>query len=509
MNKKILLPIAALALTFTSCDMDTMPYDSIPSSEALETPTDFENMRNSLYSGLKSCVGSPAFYNTADVQADEFDAIAGYSGTYNQFYTWSLTAAGVGDFGTVYANCEALIARSNFMINGYNACDMSNPNLFTPEKLSELKNIKGEAFFVRALSLFNLAQYFCADYDESTADEPNSGVSFTLDYNPSANASTYPGRYTLRETYKQINDDLDSAAVYVSAVGEPASYYITEDVVKAIQARVALAMDDYATAAQKAVEVINTNNYALVSTTSGMQNMWWNDDDPESLFKLSVTSTSDRAGQTGQIYLPYTSTSVPDYVPTQTVVDLYSQKDIRRGTYLLATSITSNVGTTGTVYCLNKYTDQGFLYDQNQNDEYSRFMIEPKVVRIAEMYLIAAEGYAMSGNVSKAAEYLNALESKRIQGYTNQNFIDADALMKELRDEREREFLGEGMRLLDLKRWHMGVTRGVPQKEDLCNLPGSETSTALSKPATDYRFVWPIPQHEMDANPKMVQNPGY
>ena len=53
MNKKILLPVMALALTLTACDMDKTPYDSIPDSEALQTPTDFENQRNSLYSGLQ------------------------------------------------------------------------------------------------------------------------------------------------------------------------------------------------------------------------------------------------------------------------------------------------------------------------------------------------------------------------------------------------------------------------------------------------------------------------
>jgi len=40
-------------------------------------------------------------------------------------------------------------------------------------------------------------------------------------------------------------------------------------------------------------------------------------------------------------------------------------------------------------------------------------------------------------------------------------------------------------------------------------MPGADYSTGLSVPAGDYHFVWPIPTHEMDTNPKMVQNPGY
>lgn len=511
MNKKIFLPVMALALTFTACDMDKTPYDSIPDSKALETPTDFNNMRNSLYSGLRSCVGAPAFYNTIDIQGDEFDAIAGYSGAYNQFYTWSVTPSGTSEFETVYGNCQAIIARANFIIDGYNKCDMSNPNLFTPDAIANIRNIKGEAFFMRAFSLYELAQYFCADYDESTADQANSGVSYRLDYYPSSNAGSYPARKTLRETYKQINDDLDSAAVYINVSGEQDSYYVTTDVLTAFEARVALAMDDYATAAQKAVEVINTSTYTLTNTVSRMEDMWWGDYDTESLFKLAVLYPDEGAGQTGAVYLPYTEDQVPDYVPTQTVVDLYSDDDIRKPVFFLPTSITSGVGTSGEVLCFNKYKDEGYVYTElaNSGSEYFRFMIEPKVIRISEMYLIAAEAYAMQNNVAQGAQYLNLLENARITGHTNRTYLSANELMAEIRNERQREFIGEGTRMLDLKRWNMGVTRGTPQQEDLCNLPGSSTSTALTRPAGDARFVWPIPQHEIDANPQVVQNPGY
>ena len=276
-------------------------------------------------------------------------------------------------------------------------------------------------------------------------------MSYRLDYYPSSDAGSYPSRKTLRETYKQITDDLDSAAVYINATGEQSSFYVTTDAVTALQARVALAMDSYALAAQKAVEVINTNTYMLVNTPEMMEDFWWNDFDTESLFKLAVTSSSDRAGQTGQVYLPYNETSVPDYVPTQDVVDLYADNDIRKGVFFLETTVNSNAGTSGVVYALNKFTDNGFLYTQNGNDEYSRFMVEPKVLRISEMYLIAAEAYAMQGNVSEGAKWLNAMERERITGYEDKTFATSDVLMTEIRNERQREFIGEGVRLFDLE----------------------------------------------------------
>ena len=65
--KKILF-LAALALSVVSCDMDKTPYDAIPDTEALTTPTDFANMRTGLYSGLRSSIGGDAFYNSPEIQ---------------------------------------------------------------------------------------------------------------------------------------------------------------------------------------------------------------------------------------------------------------------------------------------------------------------------------------------------------------------------------------------------------------------------------------------------------
>ena len=133
----------------------------------------------------------------------------------------------------------------------------------------------------------------------------------------------------------------------------------------------------------------------------------------------------------------------------------------------------------------------------------------PKVFRIAEMYLIAAEAYAKLGNITEGAKYLNKFEASRIQNYKSQTFANVDELMNEVKKERQREFIGEGVRFFDLKRWHQKTSRGIPQQMNLCNLPGYSTTTGLNINYGNNRYVWPIPQHEIDANPQIVQNPGY
>jgi len=486
--------------------MDKTPYNDIPDSEALQTPTDFVNMSIPLYTGLRSFVGSSYFCTSPDEQSDDFNATEGTG--VSDLHRWDFqTSLRSGE--TLYANCQTMITRANFIIDGYKKCDMSNRNLFTANAMAEVNNVYGEAHFTRAYFLFCLAQFFCVDYEESTADNKDSGVSFRTNYYPSSNPSTYPARYTLRETFKQITNDLDSALKYVNVAGEQSSYYITVDAVKALKARVALSMDDYTLAAQLAKEVISTNTYTLANSKNRMKSMWAENFDTESIFKLTANVKSQLASQTGLQYLPYISGGSPSYIPTKTVIDLYSDNDYRKSVYFLPLTFQTNTGTVGNILVFNKYAEKAYPYNNTNGDDYARFTIEPKVIRIAEMYLIAAEAYAnQDGKLEQANTYLNEFKKNRIAGYQQQNYSKVQ-IMNEIMDERHREFLGEGMRMLDLKRWHLGIKRGVPQQKEICAMPDADYTTNLSKPANDFHFVWPIPKHEIDTNPKIKQNTGY
>ena len=516
--KKIYLLIALAVGLVSSCSMDTLPEGSLSQDEALRTPEDFTTMRNGLYSALRVSVGGDNFYTSIEVQSDEFHAVYGNSNTMGDLYRWDFTSQ--NDYvSAVYANYQGVISRANFILDGYAKCDMSTEAGFDAAGIAAAKVAKGDAFFARAYSIFMLSQYFCADYEKETADEPYSGVSYRLDYYPSPDPATYPQRNTLNETMKQVKDDLDSAALYITTEGEPSNYRISVDAITALRARVALAMDDYLAAADYAADLVDNGPYALAEGTYDIMSMWYDYDyekamqtgfvenksgNWETILQLEIGDGADQypAG-TGTFYQTFQEGSNPDFIPTLTLFNLYSNNDYRKSAYFATDNITTTTGQSGDVYIFAKFPLDTYAYLQSQSNS-SLGVSEPKVFRIAEMYLIAAEGYAQADDVTKAAYYLNELERNRIAGYRDQSFASKDAIMQEIMRERQREMAGEGTRIFDLKRWHVGMQRGEAQNPDLLL---ATTPLNFSQPADAARMTWPIPKNETDLH--IVQNPGY
>lgn len=144
------------------------------------------------------------------------------------------------------------------------------------------------------------------------------------------------------------------------------------------------------------------------------------------------------------------------------------------------------------------------------------------VIRLAEMYLTYAEAAVETGsNTTLALEYINRIRTRVGQ-------VSATSLTKELvRRERRVELAFEGLRYFDIMRWDLGpqvldgplygsrlgtmdANGNVTWKGDGKIVNGDNyiiLENRVFNPARKYLF--PVPQSEMDANPNMVQNPGY
>jgi hypothetical protein len=108
--------------------------------------------------------------------------------------------------------------------------------------------------------------------------------------------------------------------------------------------------------------------------------------------------------------------------------------------------------------------------------------------RLAEIFLIKAEAQFELGNPAGALLILNQLRARVFEPDEPLTTVTRDIILRE----RLFELAAEGKRRQDLIRH------------------GRFTEAWTFKPVTDpYRILMPIPQTQLDANPLLVQNPGY
>lgn len=146
------------------------------------------------------------------------------------------------------------------------------------------------------------------------------------------------------------------------------------------------------------------------------------------------------------------------------------------------------------------YSDGHTVSDTEPNYLFSS--IDFPVFRLAEMYLIFAEADArLNGGVvtdPAAVDYIGQLRQRAGVASTTPSAIDLDWLL----DERARELMWEGHRRTDLIRYGYFTSMQFPW-----TLKGGVMNGKVSLP--EHRKVYPIILSDLNANPNLVQNPGY
>lgn len=500
--KSIILTSAFLA-SLSSCDMEKYPYDKIPVDNAIQSVEDCEKLRNGMYRDLR-IISFAANSLSSDFQADQFIPASYYGGQYSGQYRWDATSADDA-FSTVWGNSYVTIAQCNLLIEG--CSKLLNENAFDKEDAEEskatLKNILGEAYMVRAFAYAMLADRFCVNYDATTA-ETAYGVPLVTEYRPTSDNSKYPGRETLANTYKRIKEDISLARENLTTEGQRSSIYLTVDALDAFEARIALLTKDYDTAISKAEALVSAGKYPLIAQQTEFNAMWKNDVTTEVICQL-YASKLEPASPMGGDFLDEINHK-PRFLPSQDLIDLYSENDIRKAAFFADEDVAFSEGNIKTMKVFYKYPG-----NPEFNDGANKYINKPNLFRIAEQYLIAAEAYCMKGgsaNEAKAYDILFKLMSARDNTLQKANPAPIATQLRDLiRAERQKELVGEGFRLTDLKRYGEGFKR--QKSQDDAN--SYQIALNLEISADNNRWVWAIPQSEMEANPQLKgqQNPGY
>ncbi len=497
--------IFMVLLLLGSCSLDQhdstrLDYDNIT------TKSDIGGVRNGAYSMARYLYSGTNAYRT-DYATDLFTELVN-AGARGVFFSTLTLSAQDGDVQTIWDDTYRTISRINtFLDNVDNVTDSDE----------EVAQWRGEMYLLRAMMYRELAIRFCKDYEPSSASS-DYGVPLITSYNVE-----YAGgaRGTLEQTYAQILEDIASAEGLLLNEGLANATYLTTDCITALKAQVALDMHDYANAVTYADKIISGGKYTLSSSQAQLATLWGGDNSSEIIFEfaLELSNLNPESDYTSAI-VENTDMSFVDMesgsrrvsvAPCGWLAKLYKDNaatDWRWGVYASEGEIVGQAGVSSIAVYLNKF---------DGSDDLMSYYSRPKVFTLAQMYLIKAEAeYRKDG---RGAAILSAFREGR--GYSAGSVASSgEELFAAIRNEYAMEFIGEGRRTADIKRWRVGFARDTQSAADFDKLVANRNavingtptpSTTAVVPANYWGLTLPIPQREFGVNPELrgSQNENY
>ncbi len=485
MKKIKIYLIGLFILSFTACKKDFLdipPTNAGDSKTSIQTAADAKVMIN----GLMRKMTSSNYYGRnfiiyADAKGGDLTIFSQGRGL-DAMYTFnhSVSSNNYSGFWNQIYNC--ILQANNILA--------SIESLKAAGTTENFDNYQGQVLTARAMLYFDLVRIYGKSYtyDKSSYGVPN--ITEPLD------ASAQPLRATVEQNYTQILSDLTTAAPLLSKT--KSNGYLNYYGNKAIQARVYLTMGKYTEALAAAKDVIDNGPYVLYSNANWASS-WKSQFGSESIFELGIfPSEADLETSSLSFYLRRKGHGSGNAAGWFMASDYYLSRlgqdanDVRWGVMSYDESSPSHLGAS------YKYSGDVLLSGDGKT---TATAVNIKVIRLSEMYLIAAEAALYSDKIA-AANYLNAIR-KRAPGLipaTNLT-ITLDMVL----DERSKELFTEGQRYFDMLRLNKSITFN----DEFGGITVSARPKTIDR--TFPKTILPIPQDEINANPglKDQQNPGY
>lgn len=416
--KKIILALLTASIIISSCDiLDKYPHDAVSRDSVSEE--DLELLFTGLYCYSQYKPGFEGYFQN-DMTGGDFFRGGGS--------VWPDAPSWIKDFflptnGWIqvpYTGYYALLYQINSFIE-------------VAEKAAQTDKVRqmlGVAYYFRALDYYNIVtKYRIAPLMRVTSNDPQ----------PNS---------TEEALWAFVNEDLEKALAMCPEYST--KYYVSLQAAKALAARAYIAQGKKEEAAKLADDLIADPLFALDDFTK----IFRGEANSEVIFTFANLPEENGIKFAGEFLQPATI-----YVPVPEVIALFKDDDKRK-------SISVTVDGSETV--LNKYINKSST--------------DPIIIsRLAEMYLISAEGKGLNGGgLARLNELRRArgLQDLSPAPKNEEEFIDA------ILAERRLEFLGEGFRWYDLVRTGRYMkTTGLPEKYT----------------------VFPIPQRQLDLNTVNLQ----
>jgi hypothetical protein len=454
--KKIIFSLSLIGfLGLTSCQEDFMEYAPSNASD-IETAITNEGQLQTAVFGIYDALQSPYAYGNYYISSQELMTDNGFvlfdnSNRFTDFYRYTHAQATGGSIGNMWTIGYRAIARANFVLK----FEGEITGATTEQNFAEARAL-------RAITLFNLVNYYARPYGTTDQDL---GIPVPSTLETDVNIA----RSTVSEVYDEIISELELAAPNLANDNRKFS----QKAAYGFLSRVFLYKKDYAKAQQYA-------DLALAGTELlGADEVVAYYADPlsssETFFAMDFTAldnpgANDALSATWQIGGRYEDTAA-----TTDFYNLIDASDVRKDLYVVL-----NTTDTPLPYGVKKFGNV-------DNDVV--------VIRATEVKLNKIEALYYTNQTAALAELVDWVSTYRNAAYAFNG--TGQALLDEILKQRRIELAFEGHRYFDLNRYELPINKG------------GNCTVNCDLPFADHKRVFPIPFNEMNTNSLMIQNPSY
>lgn len=451
----------------TGCEnyLDITPEGQVKRDDLLSTPEGVEDAMYGVYSQLRdpNLYGRELSYSALDVMAQYFSSKGNNKVEALLKYDYD------------YSDVESLFEATwiNMYKNISNVNSILNSGLVGNATDYPAKIYRGEALGLRAYMHFDLLRIFT---EQVTVNPEAEGIPYATEFSLNT-----PNFSKVSQVYDYIIADLLKAEELLS---DEAQYIGRRDfmtmrqihfnihAVRATLARVYLTKGDYENALIYARKVITESGCSLLKYTELKGDVAGVLSRKETIFGV-YSATQFYSNVYEDLWLTMSFYSLNPRSDYATTYEANGEEDFRLGAFFE----TQMSGSVRFIKVLDKYKVNG-----NESNRPEDMIQGINMIRLPEMYYIAAECLTKANLLEDAADYLDAVRVSRNVTEIDRTALTSTFLQNAINEERYKELIGEGQMFFNYKRQNMDIT----------NIDGGTIS------ASPEIYVVPIPDIEYE-----------
>lgn len=503
------------AICAVSCNLEFQPTDSGSGEDLLKSATTAVTIVDGIYRTMwtagwstggnaHQCFGISAYNIALESMADDFIMQSQGNGWFWYDHCYNVKSFYTSDSFRPYDVWNAnytWISNANYVISAEKTMTGSEV---------DVDYVLGNAYAIRALSYFNLANWFARPPYSALQEKFRwSDPCVPIYTEPTGKDFVGKKRENLETVFAQINSDLDTAidllekgdASVLGGTKSHISYYVA----LGIKARVALAAGNWETALAASEKIIKSEEYSIGGTSELMNGM--NSLSASNVMWGAGIENTEQAGGYASFFAHMDNVDGAYAQSAPKLINSSLYKQVRPGDIRRAWWDPDDKE--------SPYISKKFKFTN-----VAAWLGDYIYMRVEEFYFDAAEAALRLGDKDKAVRYLNAVMQKRDATFDASNLDGTmlgslttswtGSLLENILVQKRIELWGEFGRLVDVRRLGQGIDRKTSDgfaEECISTMSGNGIN--LTNPDT-YDWVMTIPQDEINNNPNINeedQNP--